>query len=365
MIWSIFVETSSTMGTESEINFFFSICPDFCCLLSDDGTLLQVNSVWEEKFLYPTHYFEGRKFTDFMTPEDAQSVMNRYIKRISGGPSNGSICKHFDKDGKMFWVEWRASFSPIFHKMYAIGRDVTEQVKLAEDLKKAIDTKNKLFSVISHDLKSQLAGLIQMTGMMSDKEYNFSKEELINYSSMLHTSSKNLHELLENLLNWSKIQRGMMLVEKSELNLYQLFHLALSPFKTQADNKKIDFHIQVPPDLRMTGDEQMITSILRNLVSNAIKFTPTNGRVEVTAALDKDMIHIEIKDSGIGIPDDLRPRLFKQGENVSRKGTDGEPSCGLGLIITEEFVKLHHGSIVFTSEINKGTTFEVDLQQDY
>lgn len=352
------------MGTESEINFFFNICPDLCCLVADNGTLLQVNNVWEDKFKRPLSYFEGKLFTEFMTPEDAKMVMERFTKRITGGPSNGSICKHVDQFGKIFWVEWRASFSPIFHKMYAIGRDVTEQVKLAEDLKKAIDTKNKLFSVISHDLKSQLAGLIQMTGMMSDREYNFSKEELIQYSAMLHTSSKNLHELLENLLNWSKIQRGMMLVEKSELNLYQLFHLALSPFKTQADNKKIDFHIQVSPDLRMTGDEQMITSILRNLVSNAIKFTPTNGCVEVTAALEKDMIHIEIKDSGIGIPVDMRPKLFKHGENVSRKGTDGEPSCGLGLIITEEFVKLHHGSIVFSSEINKGTTFEVDLQQE-
>ncbi len=79
------------MATESEINFFFSICPDFCCLLSDDGTLLQVNKVWEEKFLYPTMHFEGKKFTDFMTPEDAQMVMYRYIQRITGGPSNGSI----------------------------------------------------------------------------------------------------------------------------------------------------------------------------------------------------------------------------------------------------------------------------------
>jgi signal transduction histidine kinase len=212
-------------------------------------------------------------------------------------------------------------------------------------------------------LKSQLAGLIQMTGMMSDSEYNFSKEELIQYSSMLHTSSKNLHELLENLLNWSKIQRGMMLVEKSELNLHHLFHHALAPFKTQAEMKRIDFQICVDENLQLAGDELMITSILRNLVSNAIKFTPNEGLVYVSAKLENSMIHIEIKDNGIGIPDDMRPKLFKHGENVSRRGTGGEPSCGLGLIITEEFVKLHNGSIVFTSEINKGTTFEVDLPQ--
>jgi two-component system sensor histidine kinase VicK len=76
------------------------------------------------------------------------------------------------------------------------------------------------------------------------------------------------------------------------------------------------------------------------------------------------MIHIEIEDSGIGIPDDMRPKLFKHGENISRKGTEGEPSCGLGLIITEEFVKLHNGTIVFSSEVNNGTTFEVDLPQE-
>lgn len=352
------------MGTSSEINFFFSICPDFCCLLSDDGTLLQVNKVWEEKFLYPIAHFEGKKFTDFMTPEDAQVVMDRYIKRISGGPSNGSICKHFDSNGRMYWIEWRASFSPVFHKMYAIGRDVTDQVKLAEDLKKAMDTKNKLFSVISHDLKSQLAGLIQMTGMMSDKEYNFSKEELIQYSGMLHTSSKNLHELLENLLNWSKIQRGMMVVEKVQVNIYDLVEQVLHPYKTQAQAKNIDLQVSIPSDLMMSGDEQMIGSIVRNLVSNAIKFTPQDGHVFVSARQEENTIHFEVKDSGIGIPDDMRPKLFKHGENVSRKGTEGEPSCGLGLIISEEFAKLHNGSIVFSSEMGKGTTFEVDLQKD-
>lgn len=352
------------MGTESEINFFFNICPDLCCLVADNGTLLQVNNVWEDKFKRPLSYFEGKLFTEFMTPEDAKMVMERFTKRITGGPSNGSICKHVDQFGKIFWVEWRASFSPIFHKMYAIGRDVTEQVKLAEDLKKAIDTKNKLFSVISHDLKSQLAGLIQMTGMMSDREYNFSKEELIQYSAMLHTSSKNLHELLENLLNWSKIQRGVMLLEKSNLDMHSLIHQALAPFKSQASLKHIELEFQIERDLKMVGDEQMVTSIVRNLVSNAIKFTPPQGHVTVCAKSDNGRIHLEIKDSGIGIPDELRPKLFLYGENVSRKGTDGEPSCGLGLIITEEFVKLHHGSIVFSSEINKGTTFEVDLQQE-
>ena len=352
------------MGNESEINFFFSICPDFCCLLSDDGTMLQVNSTWEEKFLYPNYYFEGKKFTDFMTPEDAKMVIDRYIKRISSDSRNGSICKHFDKDGQMFWVEWRATFSPAFQMMYAIGRDVTEQVKLAEDLKIAVEAKNKLCSVISHDLKSQLAGVIQMSGMMSDKEYNFSRDELIHFADMLHAYSKNIYELLDNLLNWSRIQRGMMPFEKSDLNLPRLFNLTLEQFKAKAEAKNIDFQIHVEEGLKMVGDEQMVASIIRNLVSNAVKFTPSNGQVYVTAKLNNEMIHIEIKDSGIGIPEEMRPKLFKQGENVCRKGTDGEPSCGLGLIITEEFVKLHHGTIGFTSEINKRTTFEVDLKPE-
>ncbi len=351
------------MGSESEINFFFSMCPDLCCLLSDDGTIQQVNAVWEEKFGHPTTFFEGKKFTEFMTPEDANSVFEKYQKRIHGGPSNGSTCKHFHSDGSLLYIEWRASFSPNFHKMYAIGRDMTEEVRLAENLKKAIDAKDKLFSVISHDLKSQLAGLIQMTGMMSDHEYNFSKEELIQYSGMLHESSKNLHELLENLLNWSKIQRGIMHIEKTDFDVKQVFTKATNPLIAAAQSKKIDIQITVEPGLCMTADEQMISSIIRNLVSNAIKFTPTNGHVSINARKESDVIHFEIQDSGIGIPDEMRPKLFKHGENVSRKGTNGEPSCGLGLIITEEFVKMHNGSIVFTTQENKGTTFEVDLPQ--
>lgn len=349
------------MGTESEINFFFNICPDLCCLLADDGTILQVNGIWEEKFERPLDQFEGHKFMEFMRPEDAQMVFQRYQERMKGGPSNGSRCLHIKNDGSHFWVEWRASFSPTFHKMYAIGRDVTEQVLLEDKLKTAIDTKNKLFSVISHDLKSQLSGLIQMTGMMGDKEYNFSNDELINYAQMLHTSSKNLHELLENLLNWSKIQRGLMVVENVLLDLDQLIYNAIEPFRKMAQEKEIALNISIQPLLTMSGDKQMIESIIRNLTSNAIKFTPKGGHVDINCFDANGEIHLEIQDNGIGIPEDLQPRLFKYGEKVTRNGTNGEPSSGLGLIITEEFAKLHHGYVIFNSQENKGTKFEVIL----
>ncbi|MEY2763742.1 MAG: Non-motile and phage-resistance protein [Bacteroidota bacterium] len=351
------------MGTESEINFFFSICPDLCCLLADDGTILQVNKIWEEKFDQPLSFFENRKFTDFMTPEDAKLVFARYQERIKGAPSNGSRCQHTKSNGQKFWIEWRASFSPKFHKMYAIGRDVTAQVLLEQELKAAIDTKNKLFSVISHDLKSQLSGLIQMTGMMGDKEYNFSNDELIKYSQMLHVSSKNLHELLENLLNWSKIQRGLFVVEHVLLDLDQVVYEAVDPFRIMAKEKGVDLNVSVQPLIQINGDKQMLVSIIRNLTSNAIKFTPSGGHVEINCHVTDDEIHFDIKDNGIGIPEDLKPKLFKHGEKVTRNGTNGEPSSGLGLIITEEFAKLHNGYVVFSSEINKGTEFEVVIPQ--
>ena len=347
------------MGTESEINFFFNICPDLCCLLADDGTILQVNGVWQEKFERPLDEFEGHKFMEFMRPEDAQMVFARYQERIKGGPSNGSRCLHFKNDGSPFWVEWRASFSPAFHKMYAIGRDVTEQVELEEKLKTTIETKNKLFSVISHDLKSQLSGLIQMTGMMGDRDYNFSKDELIHYSQMLHTSSKNLHELLENLLNWAKTQRGLMVLEQAQLDMDSVVFDAVDPFRNLAQEKGVNLQVSVQPLIHMKGDKQMVTSIIRNLTSNAIKFTSANGLVEVKCFEKNNEIHIEIQDNGIGIPEDLKPRLFQHGEKVTRNGTHGEPSSGLGLIITEEFAKLHNGNIVFTSQEGKGTHFEV------
>ncbi len=347
------------MGTESEINFFFNVCPDLCCLLSDDGTILQVNSVWKEKFDRSLDHFEGHKFMEFMRPEDAQMVFTRYQERMKGGPSNGSRCLHTKSNGQQFWIEWRASFSPVFHKMYAIGRDVTEQVELEEKLQAAIETKNKLFSVISHDLKSQLSGLIQMTGMMSDRDYNFSKDELIHYSQMLHTSSKNLHELLENLLNWSKIQRGLMVVEQVQLDLNTVVFDAVEPFRIMAQEKEVNLQVSVQPLIHMKGDKQMVNSIIRNLTSNAIKFTPSHGLVEVNCFEFENEIHIDIKDNGIGIPEDLKAKLFQYGEKVTRNGTNGEPSSGLGLIITEEFAKLHNGYVVFTSQEGKGSHFEV------
>ena len=478
------------MGTESEINFFFSMSPDMCCLVSNDGELLKVNEVWEQKMGYPMDYFVGKKFTQFMTPQDALMVMERFQKRIHGGPSNGSTCQHIHANGTPFWVEWRASFSSQFNRMYAIGRDVslqkklTEQIasqektirsiiensedtflrfdpqlrhtfaspqvekylgkkpeellgknhpeagfsedlysswqkeiqevldtgvakkqiatldegthffdwhllpekdehgvvesvlsvsreitelvkyknqleSLTEELKNSNETKDKFFGIVAHDLKSPIASFIQLTALMMDAEYDLSKEQLLSYSKMLHDSSKNLHELLLNLLNWSMIQRELIKMEKQEVVMESVIEKIKLPLVQAAENKHIGLTFITEPHLTMEGDKEMISSILRNLISNAIKFTPTQGQVTVEMKRQESQVSIIVQDSGIGMSESMVSKLFQVGQKINRKGTAGESSSGLGLVITHEFVKLHNGKMTVTSQEGQGTRFEV------
>lgn len=231
-----------------------------------------------------------------------------------------------------------------------------------EELVELNATKDKFFSIIAHDLRGPFAGFLGLTEMLAATLHTMSHEQIQKFANSMEKSSKNLYRLLENLLQWSLVQRNVINFDPKLINLSELVNESTVTAVEAAKTKNIGLHTMIPDVLKVYADAQMLTAIIRNLVSNAIKYTPSGGDISVVADNSaKNETRISIKDTGIGMSADMINNLFKLDSMSNRKGTEGEPSTGLGLIICRDFVEKHHGRLWVESQEGKGSTFILAL----
>lgn len=231
-----------------------------------------------------------------------------------------------------------------------------------EELTRVNAEKDKFFSILAHDLRSPFNGFLGLTEIIVKELPNMSVEEIRQIAIRLSSSARNLYALLENLLEWSRAKRGMIPYTPEPMNLRELIIPTLDLMKDSFTRKNIMLTADIPGDLRVIADHNMFDTILRNLMTNALKFTPGGGRVRVSASVQSSgMTEITVSDTGIGMDANLKSRLFRITEQVSRKGTDGEGSTGLGLLIVKEYVLRQGGTIRVESEEGKGSAFIVTM----
>ena len=233
---------------------------------------------------------------------------------------------------------------------------IKSEAKLLESNK----TKDKFFSIIAHDLKSPFNSIIGFSSLINKNfdKYNTKKQKEI--LGIINEGVQNTYKLLENLLTWSQSQRGKIEFKPEKINLYLLSKDAIEFSSQSANSKSIELNCQITKNININADKDMISSIIRNLISNAIKFTPKNGEVTINESLivdekNKEFTKIIVTDTGVGIPEETQAKLFQISENISTEGTDSETGTGLGLILCKEFVEKHGGEIWVESEVGKGT----------
>ncbi|QTA84606.1 hybrid sensor histidine kinase/response regulator [Desulfonema magnum] len=228
-------------------------------------------------------------------------------------------------------------------------------------------TKDKFFSIIAHDLKNALNTLLSGSELLAGSVCRFNREKTELFAKEMLSSVKNTFNLLENLLNWSRIQQGKMDIRPKAIDLYKLACHQISFFQKKAERKKIELSHSVKPDTFVYADLNMTDTILRNLISNAIKFTHNSGKITVSAqSFDEknenhEFVKISVSDNGIGISAYNIIKLLKIECKYRTLGTDGEKGTGLGLILCKEFVRKNRGIIWIESEIGKGSTFSFTL----
>ena len=217
--------------------------------------------------------------------------------------------------------------------------------------------KNKFFSIIAHDLKNPFHTVMGYSYLLCKDYDRFTEEERRKFASDIHHSTNNIFRLLQNLLEWSRSQTGRLIYNPREIEFKRILENSVSVLHSLADQKNIVTKFDYKEDLILFADPQMIETVLRNLVNNAIKFTPEDGTIEITANQIDDQISICVKDSGIGISEDEAQNLFRIDSTVKRKGTNNEDGSGLGLILCKEFVDKNNGTIWVNSSPGKGSSF--------
>jgi two-component system, sensor histidine kinase and response regulator len=223
--------------------------------------------------------------------------------------------------------------------------------------------KDRFISILAHDLKSPFTGLLGWSEVLLDnlRTYDINKiEELIIY---IRRSAKGAYNLLEDLLLWARAQSDMLPFDPEELNLMDILETIVEIFDPVASNKNISVTCSLSEEIIVIADLNMLNTILRNLVSNAVKFSKRDGEITIMAERNPEHITITVSDSGVGIPSDVLPELFNISQNYTTPGTSGEKGTGLGLLLCKELVEKHGGKIWADSIPGKGSQFSFTVPQ--
>ena len=349
--------------SESHARALIDAIPDLMFRLSSKGVFLDYKAA-KEDLAYQQESIIGENIREIFSPEFAGMVDEKIQRAILTGqiqifeyqlslPSNGI---------RDFEARMVPSGSD---EVITIVRDVTERKKAEaeiilknEQLIQANVEKDKFFSIIAHDLRSPFNAFLGFTRMMADELDTFSLKELQEIAVSMRNSATNLFGLLENLLEWSRLRRGVTAFDPETFLLKPFGEESLKSVLEPAHKKGIEIRYEIPENIEVSADRYMLGSTIRNLVSNATKFTRQGGIITFAARSNGNKsVEISINDTGIGMNRNMIENLFRLDEQTNRKGTEGEPSTGLGLIICKEFIEKHGGNLWVESAEGKGSTF--------
>lgn len=247
-------------------------------------------------------------------------------------------------------------------KLLELNASLEEQVaQRTEELREANAAKDKFFSIIAHDLKSPFNALLGLSDAMLENWEIFENEDKLEFVQDIHNTSKNTYALLQNLLEWSRSQIGSLQINPEVFNPVELVNENIMVLKQHVDTKQISITNKINNEVLCQADKNMISTVFRNLISNAIKFTNPQGNITITGCTKNEYHEFSVTDNGIGMNEKTKDDLFKLNSKTQRAGTSEESGTGLGLLLCKEFVEKNGGEIAVTSKENEGSTFSFTL----
>jgi signal transduction histidine kinase len=257
-----------------------------------------------------------------------------------------------------------ATYKTETEEFIAVGYDISELKENQQKLKDLNETKDKFFSLISHDLHGPFNTIIGFSEILLNKYDTLSDEKQLKYIDQIHKSSQGMHRLLMNLLNWARSQSGVIEVANENFNLNEIVNEILNILNPQASKKHIQILNNVNTSHEVYGDKSMINTIIQNITANSIKFTNPQGIIELKSEVKNNKIFFSIKDNGVGIKKENLQNLFKLDNSKNSRGTENESGTGLGLIICKEFIEKMKEEIWVESTEGVGTTFFFSLKKN-
>jgi PAS domain S-box-containing protein len=355
------------------VNLFdFSPTPYFT--LDKEGIIKEVNLSASKMLGIGRSKLIGRKLITYI-PLNEKNIFNSFIKTVfSLREKHSCKLKVMNKDKNIFHVlleglEVDNTLEPD-RKCQVALIDLTEYKRIEDSLKetnaelKILNaTKDKFFSIIAHDLRRPFQSLLGYSELLAAEIESLSHEEIKQFSRGLNENLNSLFGLLENLLNWSMMQRNMLEHNPKKIDLYDLVNKIIGILSKIAAEKNISLANNIKKGTPVYADVDMLRSIVQNLLMNAIKFTPTEGRIVILSSNKEGYVEVSVQDTGTGIEPEKISRLFNFGSKFTTDGTAGEKGTGLGLPLCKEFVERNEGKIWVESELGKGSKFTFTLRK--
>jgi PAS domain S-box-containing protein len=326
----------------------------------DQSRLIMVNDAFCEIFNLQRDQIIGKTLSEDVSPEERESFLKIDNQVLENGLENINEETLTVRGGETRIISTKKTrFIDYDNKKYLVGviHDITERKKTENSLKELIATKDKLFSIIAHDLRSPFNSIIGFSELLIENSNDILLEDSEEYIKIINSAAKNTLILLDNLLNWAKSQTGQLSYKPEKIIFSEVVEEIIALSKTIAKSKNIALEYSCKDNLEIFVDVNMLNTVLRNLISNAIKFTNVGGHIKISAELKQNQVEITISDNGIGINKEKLTKLFSIASNTTTLGTADENGSGLGLVLCKEFIQKNNGDIWVESEENKGSNF--------
>ncbi len=333
--------------------------------------ILYVNKSWEKLTGYSKEEAIGSSPFKIIHPDMHEEIIQRANCRFEGeNVKDRYDLKILTKANEIRWIDLSIMIYDFDNQKASlcVSVDITELKKTKENLlqseknlKLTNTAKNKLFSLIAHDLRSPFTSLTGLSNILYSEYDNLSDEDKKTYIEAISVTSNKTYFLLENLLNWAKAQQGGISINKVSLDLKSFIYKSIEPYMINAHLKNITVNITVSEDICIIADQYTLMTIIGNIFTNAVKYTAHKGRIDISAEEADTITSILIKDNGTGMSKSVISKLFDLDKSFSTPGTNNEKGTGLGLILCKDFIKLNEGSISVFSDEGKGSTFRINL----
>ena len=340
-------------------------------VLHETGEFLEVNYSVLESTGYTKEEFLNLSYWDLTPREYEQQEIEQLATLNETGYFGPNFKEYIRKDGSRYPLSISgALFVDVDGRkvVWGIIEDLTDRraseliiKNQNEELLRLNAAKDKFFSIIAHDLKNPFSAIIGSSELLLSRADNRDIQEINRYATIINQSSKKALDLLLNLMEWSQIQTGRMKFEPEYFDIHFLVEEAIELLACNAEEKFISIRNTVAEKTMVHADKIMISVVLRNLISNALKYTNVNGLITISSKQQKHKLIISVHDNGVGIAQEVQNKLFKIHGVHSTLGTMKETGTGLGLILCKDFLEKNKGEIWIESEVNIGTTFYFSL----
>jgi PAS domain S-box-containing protein len=312
----------------------------------------------------------NKSFSSLIYPDDLDYVRKNVDEAIANRTRFQMEYRIWGKEGDLRWVweQGNAIYSADNQVMFLDGyiADITQRKRIEDEVKQAARslvelnaTKDKFFSLIAHDLQNPVYAILSLSEFLSSNLDKLEGQELITFVNLIQTSAKGIYSLLENLLDWTKLQTGKVKVQKEYLSLSKVTEFVVSQYSLTAEEKGVSIIYANTQDVVVESDSHLLTTIIRNLVSNAVKYSHPGSKVHVNTTQEEDYACVEVIDTGIGISRRNLAKIFNIDNDVRHPGTKDEPGSGLGLILSKDIANLLGATLSAESKINKGSKFKL------